>query len=103
MRKLLLTVALLAGTFTLMGDVTPVKAQGAGGDVATPRRSAPRMGVDKRDDSMNAGRSRGMRHMRHKRHKMHRKMRHMKRRMMPGTTQGGSSSTPSMAPTGTAK
>jgi hypothetical protein len=99
MKKLLLTVALVAGTVTFAGNATPSFAQGAGGDVAMPRKSVPRVGIDKRDDSMNAGRPAAMKHVRHKKHKK----RKMKRMTQPGTTQGGSSSTPSMAPTGTSK
>jgi hypothetical protein len=99
MKKLLLTAALVAGSLTFAGNMTPSFAQGgAGGDVSTPRKSVSRVGIDKRDDSMNAGRPAAMKHARHKRHK-----KKMKRMTQPGTTQGGSSSTPSMAPTGTSK
>ncbi len=100
MKKSLLTAALIAGSLTFAVNVTPSFAQGgAGSDVASPRKSVPRVGMEKRDDSMNAGRPVAMKHMRHKKHKM-KKMKHMRQ---PGTTQGGSSSTPSMAPTGTSK
>jgi predicted small secreted protein len=99
MKKLLLTAALVVGSLTFAGNMTPSFAQGAGGDVSTPRKSVPRVGIDKRDDSMNAGRPAAMKHARHKKHKK----RKMKRMTQPGTTQGGSSSTPSMAPTGTSK
>jgi len=101
MKKLLLTAALIAGTLTFAGNVTPSFAQGAGGDVATPRRSVPRVGIEKRDDSMTAGRPAAMKHARHKKHKKAKKTK--MKRTQPGTTQGGSSSTPSMAPTGTSK
>jgi hypothetical protein len=83
MKKLLLAAALIAGSLTLVGNTTPLFAQGggagagggtgAGGDVSTPRNSVPRVGVDKRDDSMNAGQRRPMRHVRHKKYTKHRR------------------------------
>jgi hypothetical protein len=89
MRKLLLSAALIAASLTVVGSTTPVFAQGdagggtggaaaggtgAGGDISTPRKSVPRVGVEKRDDSMNAGRPASMRHVRHKKHRKHRAM-----------------------------
>jgi hypothetical protein len=78
MKKFLLAAALIVGSFTLVGNATPVFAQagagGAGGDVSIPRRSVPRVGVDKRDDSMNAGQRRMHRH-----HRMHKRMMHHKK------------------------
>jgi hypothetical protein len=109
MKKLLLTTALLAGALTFAGTATPSFAQGgagagagagAGSDVSTPRKSVPRVGTEKRDDSMNAGRPAGMKHVRHKHKKHAKKTRHTKH---AGATQRGSSSNPSMAPTGTSK
>jgi len=77
MKKLLLAAALMVGSLTLVGNTTPLFAQGggtgAGGDVSTPRKSVPRVGVDKRDDSMNAGQRRPMRHVRHKKYTKHRR------------------------------
>jgi predicted small secreted protein len=69
MKKLLLVAALVAGSLTLVGNTAPVFAQaGAGGDVSSPRRSVPRVGQEKRDDSMNAGQRR------HRHHRMHKRM-----------------------------
>jgi hypothetical protein len=69
MKKLLLVAALVAGSLTLVGNTTPVFAQaGAGGDVSSPRRSVPRVGQEKRDDSMNAGQRR------HRHHRMNKRM-----------------------------
>jgi hypothetical protein len=82
MKNLLLAAALIAGSLTLVGNITPLFAQGggagagggggtgAGGDVSTPSKSVPRVGVDKRDDSMNAGQRR---HVRHKKYTKHRR------------------------------
>jgi hypothetical protein len=42
---------------------------GAGGEVSTPRKSVPRVGTMKRDDSMNAGQRTPLKHARHKKHK----------------------------------
>jgi hypothetical protein len=48
---------------------------GAGGDVSTPSKSVPRVGVEKRDDSMAAGQRKPMRHVRHRKHtKKHARM-----------------------------
>jgi predicted small secreted protein len=69
MKKSLLAAALVVGSLTLAGNTAPVYAQaGAGSDVATPRRSVPRVGQEKRDDSMNAGQRR------HRHHRMHKRM-----------------------------
>jgi hypothetical protein len=81
MRKLLLSAAVLAGSLMLAGNTAPVFAQGgggggaasggtgAGGDVSTPSKVAPRVGAQKRDDSMNAGQHKPMKHVRYKKQK----------------------------------
>lgn len=72
MKKLLVAAAIFVGGFSLLSiaDYTPAMAQ-AGGDLGTPRKSDPRIGKMKRDDSMNAGRRMRM-GMHHKRkHRMH--------------------------------
>ena len=99
MKKMLLAAAIVVGGLALVGDVTPSFAQGggAGGDVSTPRRSVPRVGTEKRDDNVNAGRRMSSKHASHKKSKK------SKRKTPASTTQGGSSSNPSMAPTGAPK
>jgi len=85
MRKLFLAAAVIAASVTLAVNATPVFAQGggaggagggaggaaagAGGDVSTPSKSAPRVGAQKRDDSMNAGQRKSMKQARHKKPK----------------------------------
>jgi hypothetical protein len=85
MKKLLLAAALIIGGLSLIGNTTPLMAQGgggagggasgggAGGDISTPQKSVPRVGIEKRDDSMNAGQRMTRKHVRLKKHK---KMKH---------------------------
>lgn len=83
MRKLFLAAAVIAGSLTLAINTTPVFAQGggaggggggagaggAGGDVSTPGKSVPRVGTQKRDDSMAAGQRKPMKQARQKKSK----------------------------------
>jgi hypothetical protein len=82
MRKLFLAAALFAGSLMFAGNTTPVFAQGsgsgggaagggtgAGGDVSTPSKVAPRVGAQKRDDSMNVGQRKPTKHVRYKKQK----------------------------------
>ncbi len=78
MKKLILAAAIVAASCTLamaQAGGGGGAGGGAGGDVATPGKSAPRVGTEKRDDAPRKGTTTAMgmkKHARH--HRKHKKM-----------------------------
>ena len=74
MKKLIMAAAIVACSCSLamaQGGGAAGGGGGAGSDVSTPQKSAPRTGMEKRDDAMKSG-SMGVSHK--KKHRKHKKM-----------------------------